>query len=368
VDVGDERDHRAVEPENPTDGRFPVKASPGRSRGIEPDGSGRIPAPLFRATAAQRAAVESPGLSALPTSAAPLWVVTGPTAAGKSDLAVEIAAREGLEIASMDSMAVYRRMDIGTAKPTAEHRARVRHWLVDLVEPDESFDTARWCAAASSLLDEARRDGRRLMFVGGTPLYLMAFFKGLMPGPAADPELRTRLEEREQAEPGCLHRELAERDPVAASRIHPNDLKRLVRAHEVLVKTGRPISEQQDTFERSGWRLPCRVLLVDRPRDELRERIRHRTREMLAAGLLEETRAIRDDCGFSPTSAAAIGYAECLRHLERPFKDEEELRNRIRRATHRLVRRQTTWFRRLTDLLRVPPEVPVEEAIERLRG
>ncbi len=301
-------------------------------------------------------------------SETPVWVVTGPTAAGKSALAVEIAARAGLEIASMDSMAVYRHMDIGTAKPTAAQRARVPHALIDLVDPSETFDTARWCAAARQRLDRARREGRRLLFVGGTPLYLMAFFKGLMPGPEADPELRARLEARERAAPGTLHAELAVRDPDAAARIHPNDQKRLIRAHEVLAHTGRPISAQQDTFDREGWAIPCRVLLVDRPRDELKERIKVRTRAMLDAGLLEETRSIRDRFGFSATAAAAIGYAECLRHLERPFKDEEELRNRIRRATHRLVRRQTTWFRRLPDLVRVHPDTATEVALDALRG
>lgn len=297
----------------------------------------------------------------------PVWVITGPTAAGKSELAVRVAERIGAEIASMDSMAVYRRMDVGTAKPDEDQRARVPHHLIDLVGPNETFDTASWCRHAEELRARFRERGRRLLFVGGTPLYLMAFFKGMLEGPSADPALRAALEAREDAEPGTLHRELSVRDRAAAARIHPNDRKRLVRALEVLEHTGRPISEQQDSFHAAGWRVPCRILLVDRPRDELKERIRRRTDAMLDAGLLEETRVIRDSCGFSPTAAAAIGYRECLRHLERPFKDREELRNRIRRSTHGLVRRQTTWFRRIAEIRPLPPGADADVAIQLLR-
>ena len=237
----------------------------------------------------------------------PILVVTGPTASGKSALAIELAEKAGAELVSMDSMAVYRRMDIGTAKPSAAERARVPHHLVDVVGPHEPFDTATWCRLAQGVVDRA--GATPLIFVGGTPLYLMAFFKGMLEGPSADPELRARLEEAEDSEPGCLHRELSARDPVAAARIHVHDRKRLVRALEVLERTGRPISEQQDTFHADGWRVPCRVLWLDRDRDDLRERVKVRTRAMLDRGLVDETRSIRDDVGFSPSAAAAIGYA-----------------------------------------------------------
>ena len=298
--------------------------------------------------------------------ARPLLVVTGATASGKSSLAQSLAERFDLEIASMDSMAVYRRMDVGTAKPEPAERERVRHHLLDLVEPSESFDTGRYVRTAEELIRSAATAGRRLLFVGGTPLYLMALFKGMLETPPADPELRAALAAREAAAPGSLHRELRTCDPEAAARIHPRDEKRLVRALEVLETTGRPISAQQDSFATPGWRLPCRVLLYQRDRDDLRDRIKLRTERMLEHGLLDETRAIRDDGGFSRTAAAAIGYAECLRHLERPFKDQEELRNRIRRATHRLVRRQTTWFRRLPDLAVHRPDDTVDDAARHL--
>lgn len=286
----------------------------------------------------------------------PLWVLTGPTASGKTSLALAIAERTGREILSMDSMAVYRRMDIGTAKPTAEERARVPHWLVDLVDPDQGFDTARWCQHAEQTLDELRERGKRALFVGGTPLYLMAFFKGMMEGPEAQPELRRELEQREAEAPGSLHEELSRRDPDAAMRIHRRDLRRVVRALEVLEVTGRTISSQQEQFEREGYRRPCRIVHVTRDRDDLHARVRARTEAMLDQGLLEETDAIERSCGFSQTAGGAIGYAECRDFLRGRYKDREELRNRIRRNTHKLIRRQLTWLRRLPDVVALPAE------------
>ncbi|MBL9076086.1 MAG: tRNA (adenosine(37)-N6)-dimethylallyltransferase MiaA [Planctomycetes bacterium] len=294
------------------------------------------------------------------STTAPLWVVTGPTASGKSALALAFAERHGLEIVSMDSMAVYRRMDIGTAKPTAAERARVPHHLIDLVEPSATFDTARWCAAAAAVLDDAAARGRRVLFVGGTPLYLMAFFKGMMQGPAADADLRAALAAREAAEPGCLYAELQRVDPAAAARIDRRDQRRIVRALEVLQRTGRPISEQQHHFDRPDWLRPCRIVGVQRDRDELHELVRERTERMLDQGLLAETEAIERDGGFSPTAGAAIGYAECRLFLRGRFKDRTELRNRIRRNTHQLIRRQSTWLRRLPQITWLRPDAGIE--------
>lgn len=302
-----------------------------------------------------------------PSTETPIPVLTGPTGAGKTAASLAIAERHGLEIVSMDSMTVYRGMDVGTAKPTTEERARAPHHLIDVVDPDETYDTARWCAAAGELVDLARANGRRLMFVGGTPLYLMAFFKGLVEGVPANLELRKKLESQDAEEPGRLHRRLREVDPTAASRIHPNDLRRTVRALEVYETTGRPLSEQQDTFDSEDWRIPCSIVVFDWPTEVLRSRIKQRTEAMLTGGLVEETRAIRDSGGFSTTAAAAIGYAECLQHLERPFKDEDELRNRIRRSTHGLVKRQRNWLRRLEHATRLQPDADLAE-VERGLG
>ncbi len=293
-------------------------------------------------------------------AAAPLWVVTGPTASGKTTLALALAERLGLEILSMDSMAVYRQMDVGTAKPTVEERARVPHHLVDLVAPSEVYDTARWCQDAAAALADLATRGRRALFVGGTPLYLMAFFKGMLQGPGADAELRARLEERERQDPGCLYAELGRRDPDAATRIHARDLRRIVRALEVLELTGRTISSQQDHFARPDWLRPCRIAAVLRDRDDLHARVKARTEAMLAGGLLDETEAIERSGGFSLTSGGAIGYAECREFLRGRFKDRTELRNRIRRNTHRLIRRQMTWLRRLPETVWLSPERGVD--------
>ena len=260
----------------------------------------------------------------------------------------------------MDSMAVYRRMDIGTAKPTIAERARVTHHLIDVVDPNETFDTARWCRLAQQKLDELRAAGREALFVGGTPLYLMAFFKGMMEGPRADPAVRRRLEEREREAPGTLHAELLVHDPEAASRIHRKDTRRIVRALEVFELTGKTISSQQQQFEKAGWARDCKVVWITRNREELHDRVKMRTEQMLDDGLVEETKRIHDECGFSRTAGAAIGYAECLDHLRGRWKDRTELRNRIRRNTHKLIRRQTTWLRRLPDLARMTPEDGVE--------
>lgn len=286
----------------------------------------------------------------------PAILLMGPTASGKTALACAIADRYPVDIVSVDSAQVFRDMDIGTAKPDAADRARVPHHLIDLVEPHETFDTARWCEAAERTLQEVQQRGRGALFVGGTPLYLMAFFKGMMQGPSRDDALRARLEAQEQQTPGSLHEQLSRRDPVAASRIHRRDTRRLVRALEVLELTGKPISEQQDHFDRADWARPCRIVVVHRPRDDLHGRVKARTEAMLAQGLLAETEAIERSGGFSMTAGAAIGYAECRDFLRGRYKNEMELRNRIRRNTHQLIRRQTTWLRRLPDAVWVDAE------------
>lgn len=283
-------------------------------------------------------------------------VLTGPTAAGKTAWALELAARHDLEIVSMDSMAIYRRMDIGTAKPSAEERARAAHHLIDIVDPHERFDTAAWCEAADRAVAEIRARGREPLIVGGTPLYLMAFGKGMVENAGRDDALRQRLEAEEDARPGTLHERVLALDPEAGARLHRKDRKRLIRALEVHALTGKTLSEQQRHFEAQAWRQPCRIAAVLRERADLHERVKIRTRAMLEAGLLDEVRAIRDDRGFSQTAAGAIGYAECLDFLRGRYKDEEELRNRIRRNTHRLIRKQLNWLRRIEGVRWIRPE------------
>jgi tRNA dimethylallyltransferase len=277
-------------------------------------------------------------------------------------MGVLLAKRHGWEILSADSMSIYRGMDIGTAKPSLMEREGVPHHGIDLVDPSEGFDTARFVAFADGVIAEANARHKDILVVGGTPLYLMALLKGFFEGPEADPALREALREREREEEGFLHARLSEVDPLAAQRIHRNDTKRLVRALEVFEKTGTPISELQQQFEEGEDRYPylgARILLS---RDSLRERVRERSKKMLDHGLVDEVRRIRDEEGFGPTSEVAIGYREVLAFLDGKLPTEE-LIYRIRSNTHRLVRRQDTWLRTFPGLQTVKGEGISEEEI-----
>ncbi len=250
------------------------------------------------------------------------YVLTGPTASGKSRLGVELAQRLGAEIVSMDSMALYRGMDVGTAKPTASERRLVPHHLLDVLEPWQSASVAWWLEQAKACAIEIAGRGRRVLFVGGTPLYLKALLHGLFDGPPADLTIRTRLE-AEAAEQGReqLHARLASVDPVTATRLHPNDLRRVVRALEVWETTGRPISDWQrqwSDLQIADCRLKeeSTVLYLDLPRPVLYERINARVSRMLAEGLLDEVRALRRlERPLSREAAQALGYKELFDHL-----------------------------------------------------
>ena len=308
------------------------------------------------------------------------WFLTGPTASGKSAVGVELARRIDAEIVSLDSMALYRRMDIGTAKPTAEQRRAVAHHLIDAIEPWEEFSLARYVDEAARTVGEIAGRGRQVLFVGGTPLYLKGLLRGIFEGPPADWELRRRLADEARARGGdWLHRRLAEVDPVSAARLHPNDARRLIRALEVFEKTGRPISELQRQFEVGRTAEECRVFVLDWPREELYARIERRVDEMFAAGLVEEVRGLpahsplalwervrvkADDESYGPhprplsqrargdslsrTARQAVGYREVLDHLEgrRGLPETIEL---VKRHTRQLAKRQMTWFRSLSE-------------------
>ncbi|HVX12600.1 MAG TPA: tRNA (adenosine(37)-N6)-dimethylallyltransferase MiaA [Pirellulales bacterium] len=286
---------------------------------------------------------------------APAWYLTGPTAAGKTGLALELAERLGAEIVSMDSMAVYRGLDIGTAKPTARDRERVPHWLVDLIEPDEEFSVAQYVAAAERTAAYLRSRGREVLFVGGTPLYLKALLRGIFEGPPADWELRHHLlAECERKGNDWLYRKLTDVDPVAAQRLHPHDTRRLIRALEVFEKTGRPISSWQQQFERARPAEECRVFVLDWPRDELYARIDRRVEEMFGAGIIGEVSGLLSrGKRLGRTAHQALGYREVLEHLagERNLADTIGL---VQTRTRQFAKRQLTWFRSLSECRWVP--------------
>jgi tRNA dimethylallyltransferase len=297
------------------------------------------------------------------------WFLTGPTACGKSALALALAGRLGAEVLSLDSMAVYRGMDIGTAKPTADERARAPHHLIDLIEPDVDFSIAEYVAAAHRAVADVRSRGQAVLFVGGTPLYLKALLRGLFVGPAADWEFRRRME-AEAAEHGdhYLHARLAEVDPDAAAQLHPHDRRRIVRALEVFEQTGETLSSQQKQFDRAWAADECRCFVLDRSREELVERIDARVEAMFSAGLVEETRQLlATHATLSRTAGQAVGYREVIEHL-RGKRDLAATVELVKLRTRQFAKRQMTWYRSLSECrtISVRGEFDAAEIVEQI--
>lgn len=272
--------------------------------------------------------------------------VVGPTASGKSELAMALAERLNGEIVCMDSMQVYRRMDIGTAKPTAQERSRVRHHLLDVVEPTEAFAVADYAGLAAKAIEDIASRGRLPVLAGGTGLYLSALARGLtLGGVKGDEELRARYAAIAE-EPGGrqrLHDLLAQADPVTAARLHPNDLRRVVRALEVCELTGKPMSAQRGA-ETPG---PYAVLALGlrMPRELLFQRVERRVRRMMELGLLDEVRSLLKS-GVPPTaqSMQGIGYKELVPAALGGGQTSDAVRRIILNTRH-YAKRQETWFR-----------------------
>jgi tRNA dimethylallyltransferase len=243
-------------------------------------------------------------------------------------------------------MAVYRGLDIGTAKPTSAQRSEVPHHLVDVVHSGEIYTVARWLADAAAAVEDCRSRGKRVLFVGGTPLYLRALRDGLDPQPAGDPELRRRLEaEVETTGSGPLHARLAEVDPVAAARIHPNDARRIIRALEVVEVTGQPMPASWADPRPLNLVFARQMLVLDQPRRTLRDRIDRRVEAMFAEGLVEETRvAAAQPGGIGATARQAAGYAEALEVLAGKMTLNQAILLTQQR-TRQLAKRQLTWLR-----------------------
>jgi tRNA dimethylallyltransferase len=273
-------------------------------------------------------------------------ILTGPTATGKTALAIEFALRYGAEIISADSRQVYRYLDIGTAKPTAEQRAAVPHHLVDVVNPDEQFDGARFRTDAKQLISEASQRGKRMLVVGGTGLYLRALTRGLFQGPPADLPLRAQLQEQERTEgKGFLHRWLSRVDSTTAGRLHPNDIVRQLRALEVFLLTEVPMSrwQQEHGFRERPFATLTMSLMCDR--ETLHRRIEARCQQMIRDGLVEELRQVWA-MGYDPALPVfqTIGYAQIGALLQGRLGYEDAL-TQIATETKRLAKRQMTWLR-----------------------
>lgn len=273
----------------------------------------------------------------------PLAFLVGVTAVGKTQLALELAERAGFEIVSMDSMLVYRGMNIGTAKPSATEIARVPHHCIDRVEPHERYDVQAYLTDAEAALLTIRARGKRALFTGGTGFYLKALAHGLFASPAPDMELRQELSERYDTESAAaLHDELAGVDAALAQRLHPNDKKRVLRGLEVFRQTGRPMSELQAEWKRP---LPAHTIVgLQRSTPELDARITIRIEAMLESGWIDEVERIEASGGFSPTAEQALGYPE-IRQFLRDELPRAELTETIAQRTRRFSRKQATWFR-----------------------
>jgi tRNA dimethylallyltransferase len=275
-------------------------------------------------------------------------ILTGPTGSGKTRLALELAEGLGAEIVAMDSMTLYRGLDVGTAKPTAAERTRVPHHLLDVLDPWDSASVAWWLDQAAACYRDIQRRGKRALFVGGTPLYLKALLFGLFDGPPADEALRRRLTaEAEQHGRQALHARLAHIDPTTAARLHPNDLRRVVRALEVWERTGQPISAWQQQWSAADDGMAGRVLLLDLPRAELYARINARVERMVAGGLVDEVRALRQLPRPPGREASqALGYKEMFAYLDGRATLAETVAL-IQARSRQFAKRQLTWFRHL---------------------
>ena len=296
--------------------------------------------------------------------------LTGPTAVGKTAIGVALAKRLDAEVIALDSMTLYRGMNIGTAKPTLGERGAVQHHLIDIVDPWDSATVADYRTWAERTIAEIEGRGHRVLFVGGTALYLKALLRGLFEGPAADPTIRHELE-IEAVSRGhlAIHQRLSSIDPITAQRLHPNDLRRVIRALEVFAATGQPLSAYQVEHSQIAPDHVCAIALT-RARPALLTRIDQRVEEMFKNGLVDEveqlTKAARP---IHETPAQAVGYHECREYLAGNSSLVQAV-ERTSLRTRQFSKRQATWFRGLAevDSLLIDDNETVDQVVERLLG
>jgi tRNA dimethylallyltransferase len=296
-----------------------------------------------------------------------LVVITGPTAVGKTAVAVELARRVETEVISADSMQVYKFLSIGTAKPTTEELKGIKYHLVDFVEPDYQYNLGDFVQDADAVIRRLRGNGKLPIVCGGTCLYLKGLLHGIFDIPSRDVEVRQRLEARCEAEGlAALYAELQRVDP-AATHIRPNDRQRILRALEVWYVTGRPISELQQQF-RAAPRYRAAVFVLGMNRETLYRRIEERIDNMLARGLIDEARAYLE-AGYSLDNPAvrALGYTELISFLRNEISFEEAIAQ-MKRKTRNYAKRQFTWFRAMKDVVWIDVEgKPAAEVAEYIR-
>lgn len=276
-----------------------------------------------------------------------LIAIVGPTATGKSDVAIELAKRIGGEVVSADSMQIYKGMNIGTAKVTAAEMQGVPHYLIDIVEPAEPYSVAEYQRLAREIIDDISQRGKIPILVGGTGLYVRSVIDKLeFPSGEISSEVRKQLEERARVEgPDVLYKELIEKDPAAADIVHPNNVRRVIRALEVIELTGRPFSSYHGEWKSREALYDLEMFGLTMDREQLRERINRRVDNMIEAGLLDEVKSLVEH-GYERflTSQQAIGYKELIGYLNGETPLEEAIET-IKARTRQYAKRQLTWFR-----------------------
>ena len=285
----------------------------------------------------------------------PLLVVLGPTGAGKSEVAHAIARLRSGEVVSADAFAVYRGFDIGTAKPTGEERREVPYHLIDVSDPDETFSAGRWAREARAAIEDITRRGRLPIVCGGSGFYIEALLRGLPPGAATDPGLRSALARWGKRHPGAARRFLVVNDAISAAKIEPGNLRYILRAMEVLLSTGIPASARERPADEWAERWRILKVCVEPSREDLYARIAARVHSMLNAGWDAEVRRLNES-GILPDANAfqAIGYREVALWVS-GRSDREETEKKIVSATRALAKRQKTWFSREREVVRVGP-------------
>jgi tRNA dimethylallyltransferase len=297
-------------------------------------------------------------------------LILGVTASGKGRLAFDLAESLGAEIISIDSMKVYRRMNIGTAKPPKEARERIKYHLIDVVEPSEAFSVGTFLDLAYDAIEQIKRLKKRIIAVGGTALYMKALLYGLFEGPGSDEQIRAELQARAEDE-GLeqLYGQLKNIDPVAAGRIGPRDCKRIIRALEVHRITGKPISSLQQQFDAEKPKHNWTIIGLRREKSVENSRINKRVKKMFAAGLVDEVEhLLAEEKPLSQQARSAIGYAEIIDYLngQISLEDTTEL---IKKNTRRLAKNQRTWFKTFKDVnwLDIEPDELPEIIFDRTR-
>ena len=280
-----------------------------------------------------------------------LWVLTGPTASNKTEIGFTVAQKTRGEIISADSMLFYRGMDIGTAKPSLDMRELVPHHFIDIIDPWESYSVGRYVDDVESLIDTADSKDRKFLIVGGSPLYVKGLVDGIFNGPEADWDIRRDLEElADEKGNQYVHDILQKIDPDKAVELHPNNLRRIIRAIEVYRITGKPVSELQEEYKLTRKSYQFNILCIAREREDIYRRINERVEIMFDKGLVDEVQSLLDNPGgLSKQAKQALGYKEIIQYLDGglTLDDAKEM---VKQSTRRFAKRQMTWFRRFPDV------------------